>query len=313
MNIMMTMKNEGLHELIRRSREISWKHFGKKITFYHPGMFRYNGSWGEYPALSITGKVCELQCDHCKGKILGSMIPVSDSEMLIQKCKELEKKGNTGCLISGGSMSDGSLPWTDFIRGIQTVKKMTNLHISVHCGIIDVSTALQLKEAGVDQALIDVIGDNETLKNVYHCNFGIDRIEDSLAALKKAAIPTIPHIVVGLNYGEIKGEYHAIEMVKQYNPHAVTIVSLMPLKGTPMAKTTPPSAEEIAKVIATARIEIPDVPLSLGCARDRSNPLIDVFAIECGVNRMALPADEAIKKAEEYNLEITWKKTCCSV
>lgn len=302
-----------LDKLITRSREISWQTFGKKITFYHPGMFKYNGRWGKYPAISITGKHCELQCDHCKSKILESMIFATTPEELIEKCIRLDELSNIGCLISGGSQRDGSIPWHDFISAIKTVKETTNLFISIHSGIIDYQTAKKLKDAGVDQVLIDVIGDEETFKKVYHLNSGITKIEESLDALRKADLSTIPHIVVGLDYGRIKGEYHAIDLIKRYDPEVLVIVSLMPLSGTPMEDILPPSPEEIAKIIATARIEMTDVPISLGCARERADFKIDVLAVECGVNRIAIPSEEAIKKAQEYGLDIIWKKACCSV
>jgi uncharacterized radical SAM superfamily protein len=241
-------------ELITKSREISWNKFGKNITFYHPGMFRYTGSWGKYPAISITGKQCELQCDHCRSKILESMIYATTPEELIMKCMKLEEMGNTGCLISGGSRKDGTIPWDDFIPAIKTIKETTDLFISVHSGIIDFQTAKRMKDIGIDQALIDVIGDEETFKKIYHVDFGIDKIEGSLDALRNAGVPIIPHIVVGLNYGQIKGEYNAIEMIKRYSPEVLVIVSLMSLTGTPMKDVLPPDPEEIAKIIATARI-----------------------------------------------------------
>jgi uncharacterized radical SAM superfamily protein len=302
-----------LDKLITKSREISWRRFGKKITFYHPGMFKYNGKWGNYPAISITGKHCELQCDHCNSKILESMIFATTPEELIEKCIRLEELGNAGCLISGGSQKDGTIPWYNFISAIKTVKETTNLFISIHSGIIDYQMAKKMKDAGVDQALIDVIGDEETFKKIYHVNFGITKIEESLDALRNTGLSIIPHIVVGLDYGKIKGEYHAIDLIKRYNPEALVIVSLMPLSGTPMRNILPPNPEEVAKIIATARIEMTDVPISLGCARERANSLIDVLAVECGVNRIAIPSEEAIKKAQEYGLDIIWKKTCCSV
>jgi len=302
-----------IDKLFSTAREISWQRFGKKITFYHPGMFKYNDEWGKYPAISITGKHCELQCDHCKSKILESMIFASTPEELIKKCIQLEELGNIGCLISGGSQKDGAVPLYNFISAIKTVKETTNLFISIHSGIIDYQTAKKMKDAGVDQVLIDVIGDKETIEKVYHLNSGITKMEGSLDALKKANFSIIPHIVVGLNYGRIKGEYHAIDLIKRYDPDALVIVSLMPLPGTPMENVLPPSPEEIAKIIATARIKMKDVPISLGCARERTNPDIDVLAVECGVNRIALPSEEAITKAQEYDLDINWKKTCCSI
>ncbi len=35
-----------------------------------------------WPAISISGSDCKLQCDHCKGKILASMIPARTAEDL---------------------------------------------------------------------------------------------------------------------------------------------------------------------------------------------------------------------------------------
>ena len=302
-----------LNELITKSRKISWQKFGKNITFYHPGMFKYNGCWGEYPAISITGSHCELQCDHCQSKILESMISATTPDELIRKCKKIEEMGNTGCLISGGSRFDGTIPWKDFIPALKTIKKTTNLFLSIHSGIIDVQTAKQLKDAGIDQALIDVIGDDETIEKIYHASFGIEKIEESLDALKTADISIIPHIVVGLHYGQIRGEYNAIEMIKKYDPEVLVIVSLMALSGTSIKNSMLPTSEEIAHVIATAKISMADVPISLGCARNRADHKIDCLAVDCGVNRIAIPSEEAIKKAEEYSLTIKWKKTCCSI
>ena len=302
-----------LDKLITKSRKISWQKFGKKITFYHPGMFRYNDEWGKYPAISITGKYCELQCDHCKSKILESMITASTPKKLIEKCMKLEELGNIGCLISGGSQKDGTITWDDFLPAIKTIKETTNLFISIHGGIVDYQTAKKLKKTGVDQVLIDVIGDDETFSRVYHLNSGITKLKETLNSLKKANISLIPHIVVGINYGKIKGEYTAIDIIKNYKPKALVIVSLMPLSGTPMENVSPPDPRDIARIITTARIKMEDVPISLGCARERANSEIDVLAVECGVNRIAIPSEEAINKAQEYGLDIKWKKTCCSI
>ena len=87
----------------------------------------------------------------------------------------------------------------------------------------------------------------------------------------------------------------------------------MSLPGTSIKNSMLPKSEEIAHVIATARISMVDVPISLGCARNRADHKIDCLAVDCGVNRIAIPSDEAIKKAEEYNLNVKWKKTCCSI
>ena len=298
---------------LKTARESSWENFGKKIVFYLPGMFVLNGVNGKYPAISITGNQCALDCDHCQGKILDSMLWMFTPEKLVEKCLELAARGNHGVLISGGCDLLGCLPWDRFIPAIEEIKKRTNLFVSIHSGLISKHQAFDLKKAGVDQALIDVIGDDETFKKIYHVPFGVKRVHDAMTALQDAGLPVIPHIVCGLNYGHIKGEKQAIEMMAGFKVEQVVIVSLMAIPGTPVWGTTPPAAEAVADIIVETRIKMPATRISLGCARRRGNYRLETLAIDAGVNRMALPSDEAVARAKRYNLEIHYQKTCCSV
>lgn len=302
-----------LNAKLKQARELSWTNLGKKITFYLPGMFNLNGHTGKYPAVSITGEECALKCDHCQGKILSGMVQADQPAMLVKRCQELAEKGHLGVLLSGGCQDDGSMPWTDFLPAIETIKKTTDLFVSVHCGLVDETMAGQLKSAGADQALIDVIGDDDTFKKIYHVPFGVDRIFKAMDALAKADIPMVPHIVCGIDYGQIKGEYKAIEMVSRFEIAQLVIVALMRIPGTPTATAIAPSAESVADVFAQARLTLPDVPISLGCARQRGNSRLEELAIDAGINRMALPSEEAIERAVEYGLDITYQPTCCSV
>lgn len=276
-------------------------------------MFSYNGMSGKYPAISITGSECELQCDHCQAKILEPMIDGSNPQFLIKKALSLAEKGTHGILISGGCDQNGHLPWDNYISAIKEVKKKTGLYISIHCGLVDDRTANALKEAGVDQALIDVIGDDDTLKALYHVPFGISRIISSMEALDHAGIPMVPHIVCGLHFGKIKGEGEAIKIISRFNVQQVVIVALMTIPGTPLWGLGTPKAEEIAKLITEARFQMPDIPISLGCARKRGDTRLEMLAIDAGINRMALPSEEAIEHAKDIGLKIRFQKTCCSV
>lgn len=302
-------------KLLQKARETSWKIFGKKITFYLPGMIRYGNETGLYPAISVTGKNCELKCEHCNGRVLEPMISATTPESLVEVCLRLNEKGYIGCLLSGGSDLNGVVPWDKFIDAIAEIKKRTKLSVSIHTGIISLETAKRLKDAGVDQALIDVIGDDETVRRVYHLENGTSLIYDSLKALHTAGIPMVPHIVVGLSYGEIKGEIKAIGMLREFNLKALVIVVFTPFKDTPMELIIPPPPKEIAKVIALARINLPDTLISLGCERNRGRDGFEteVFAIDAGINRIAIQSDYAIKRAQEYGLEINYQKTCCSI
>jgi len=296
-----------------KARTLSYERFGRRISFFLPGMFLLDGVSGKYPAVSITGTHCALNCRHCKGILLHSMTPAENPDALVDKCLRFSEKGDHGVLISGGCDKEGRLPWKNFIRAIEEIKRKTDLFISVHSGLIDGVGALRLKEAGVDQALIDVIGDDETYLSIYHLSSGVSRVLSSLESMNKAKLPIVPHIVCGIYNGNIRAEKKAVGMIAGFDVEQIVIVSLMKLPGTDMRDVTLPRAEEIADIIAEARFRLPDKRISLGCARERGNADIELLAVEAGVNRMAIPSEEAIKRAQDRGLEIKYQRTCCSV
>ena len=307
------MNAKHFNERMKEARETSWANFGKKITFFLPGMFVYNGITGRYPALSITADQCALRCDHCRARILRSMIPATGKDELLKAGLALARKGEFGMLLSGGCDERGRLPWDDVLPAIHEIKRRTGLYISVHSGLLDNETALRLKEAGVDQALIDVIGDNATYRSVYHVNFGIERIESSLAAMEQAGLPMVPHVVCGLHQGVVKGERRALDIISRFRVEQVVIVSLMKTPGTPSWDWPEPEDRDIIEILLHARMKMPRTRISLGCARTRGHDGLAVMAVEAGVNRMALPSEEAVRRARDHGLEIRYQKTCCSV
>jgi uncharacterized radical SAM superfamily protein len=302
-----------LEEKLARARALSWENHGKSITFFLPGMFSYNGLKGLYPAVSITGKDCALQCDHCQAKTLEPMVATQTRDALVETCTGIAERGNLGVLISGGCDREGRLPWAPFVDAISEIKRKTRLFISVHSGLLDVETAASLKAAGVDQALLDVIGDDETYRAVYHVDFGIERIISTLESLNTVGLPVVPHIVCGLHGGEIRGEGKAVEIISGFDVKQVVIVSLMRVPGTPCFDAPPLRAEAVAEIIAEMRLRQPEAEINLGCARQRGNTRMELLAIDAGVNRMALPSDEAMARARNYGLDIRYQRTCCSV
>ena len=302
-----------MNEIMELARETTWNRYGKRITFYLPGMFSCNGISGKYPAISITGSECRLQCEHCRAKILSPMIHTPEPDLLVEKCLQLEKSGNLGVLISGGCDEEGRMPWRKFIQAISEVKTRTGLRVSIHSGFVDYTTALQLKSAGVDQVLIDAIGDDATYRKICHLESGVARLLVSLDALEKVGLPIVPHLVCGIYDGKIRAESEAIEIVSRFNVGLLVIISLMRIPDTPMWGVASPPAGAVARLTAEARVRMPETEISLGCARQRGNSILETLAIDAGVNRLALPSEAALNRARYYGLEINYQRTCCSV
>jgi uncharacterized radical SAM superfamily protein len=315
------MSNDTYNKIPKSERDLfaqAWKvareNHGDNVTFYLPGMIRYGHTRGLYPALSLTGERCQLLCEHCKGQLLRPMIQVTAPEALAAKCRNLARTGRVGVLLSGGSDQKGRIPWERFYEAISAVKSETGLFISVHSGFLDLETAKKLKQAGVDQALIDVMGDEETAKEIYHLD-GLQRVIISLENLFAAGLDVVPHIVAGLMHGRIQGEYHALRTIERFRPASLVIVVLTPLKGTPMWGVSPPSPAEIGKLIATARLMMPHISLSLGCERPRTDvgQIMEEFAIHAGATRMAVWSEKTVDLAISLGLRPRFQPTCCSV
>jgi hypothetical protein len=291
----------------------------REIHFYAPSFMYYKTSYycsspRDFPTISVTGKGCALECKHCGGRVLETMYPANTPEKLFNLCLQLKRDGTSGCLISGGCLPTGSVPVRNFIDAIEKVKHKLGLTVFVHTGIIDFDTAKKLREAGVDAALIDVIGSDETIREIYNLNITVKDYENSLSALLESGITFVPHVIVGLHYGKLKGEFQALKMISEYKPSALVIIAFMPIHGTKMATVEPPEPIDIAKVIAVARVKFSKMPLVLGCMRPKGRHRIetDILAIEAGADAVAFPAEEAVKFAENHEYKFGFSSFCCS-
>ena len=290
-----------------------------KIRFYAPSFIYYKTKYfrsspAAFPSISITGSSCALKCKHCNGKVLDTMFPALTPKALFDLCAKLKDNRAVGCLISGGCLPDGSVPIGEFVDAIAKIKKELGLTVVTHTGVIDLPTAKRLKEAGVDAALIDIIGSDETIREVYRLDVTVEDFDRSLRAFHESGIPFVPHVLVGLQYGKLKGELQALKMISNYSPSAVITIAFMPIRGTPMEKVIPPEPEDIARILASARVMMPETPLVLGCMRPKGGHRVrtDMLAVSAGVNAIAFPAEEAIRLAESMNLEISFSSLCCS-
>src|SRR4030067_1411264 len=189
-----------LSELQTEAFRLRKLHFGKELTFSIPGTVSYHDHTHPSPkdcfaAISVTGSHCALRCGHCKGKLLESMIPAEDLQTLLQIVEELQSNGALGILISGGADKDGGVPLEKFIPVIKTIKeKNPQFKVICHTGLIQKERAKELKEAKVDQILIDLIGDNDTIREVYRLDRRVEDYEETLLMLKEMGHRLAPHI-----------------------------------------------------------------------------------------------------------------------
>jgi uncharacterized radical SAM superfamily protein len=305
-----------------RAFNVRLTNFGNVIHFHAPGLKRYETEefYQETPqgfiAMSLTGSKCALMCDHCKSKVLHSMRRIPLGKDLYQMAEDLFKAGTRSILISGGCDAEGRVPHLKYIDQVARIKSELPLRVIVHSGLVDEELAQALKEAGVDGAMIDIIGANETIHKVYHLKRrSVEDYERSLELLVRHGLSVIPHIVIGLHYGKILGEYRALEMIRRHQISALILVILMPILSTPMFAALPPSLGEIADIFYRARLAFPKTPVHLGCARPMGELMqqTDTLAVDLGLNGIAYPAPGIVAYAREQGLVPEFHETCCSI
>jgi len=310
-----------LKELQSEAFRIRKTHFGNELTFSIPGTVSYHDKNSlfqkdRFAAVSVTGSHCDLRCGHCKGKLLESMIPAEDPETFLKITDRLRLNGAHGILVSGGADQNGEVPLKKFIPSIKVLKeKDPQFKVIVHTGLIRREVAKELKEAGVDQILIDVIGDDDTIGEVYHLNKRVENYEETLWMLKEIGHRLAPHIIIGHHFGEIRGEWKALEMVTRVGVDTIVLVIFKTLQPFEKNHFKVPRPEETSRISAIARILNPTVPIRMGCIRP-AHPWkaeMEKGFILSGVNTIAYPLQGTIEYAKEMGLETKFVEMCCSL
>ncbi|USG99599.1 radical SAM protein [Thermococcus argininiproducens] len=272
----------------------------KKLKVYIPGI--------SFPSLSLTGNYCTLNCAHCGKHYLESMKKVEKSN-LVEYCKNLEKEGYKGCLLSGGMDSRLKVPLDMYANEIKKIKKETKLKLNAHVGFIDESDLEWLKY--VDVVSLDFVGEDDVIKRVYKIK---KRVEDYLGIIElltSNGIKVAPHITVGLDFGKIWWEYKAIELLAHYPVDVLVLDVLIPTRGTEMENTIPPSVDKSLEVVKYARDTF-NGELSIGCMRPLGKWRLefDRGAILIGVDRITNPPRKIIEWAKKIrDIEIIYE--CC--
>ncbi|MBI5582830.1 MAG: radical SAM protein [Deltaproteobacteria bacterium] len=281
---------------------------------YDPTFFPGRGTCGTL-AVSVTGPDCRLRCQHCGGRILENMRPAVTPEALWQEARQVAAQGRKSLLVSGGARADGTVPLELFIPVLKRIRSETKLKILVHTGLVSPALADGLAEAGIDAALIDIIGHADTIRQVYHLSLSVGDYETSLRLLTERGLPTAPHVVLGLHFGRFLGEDRALEMIGKYPVKAVVLVGFRPLPGTAMAGCLPPAPEEFGAFFEKARGLFPQTPVVLGCERPlgRHRRETERLALEAGLDGIAFPLERTLARAAALNLETGFQEDCCAL
>jgi uncharacterized radical SAM superfamily protein len=285
--------NQSLEALLERAWQTRLANFAKTIQFDYPL---------DTAIISLTGTQCALDCAHCGRHYLQHMVPIWEAAERVSETAP-------SALISGGCDLEGRLPVTAHLDKVAALRPGRRLNW--HVGLVSEAEA-QAIAPYADVVSLDFVGDDETIRQVYGLDKTVADYAQSYQILRRYA-RVLPHITVGLRGGELGHERPAMDKLAQLGLDGLVFLVLVPTPGTRYADCQPPDTEDVAALLAEARLRFPDKPLYLGCMRPKGpyRAGLDPLAVRAGVNKIVSPARPAVRLAESLGLSVVRGRECC--
>lgn len=289
------IKDKDLNNLIIRAWESRNKVFGGGVQLYKP--------FGTI-SVSTTGNECELNCAHCEKHYLGSMVSIDYA------LQQVNKKKAHSLLISGGCDKKGRVKFQQCIEKIKELKK--DYKINMHVGMLkdaDIKNIIKL----ADVISLDIPVSDRVVKEVYRLGFSAEDYIELYKRLKEE-IRVVPHICIGLDGNGVKAELSVLQALAELNPARICFIIFIPTPGTSFQNRQPPEVNEVLKVLASARIKMPNTRIALGCMRPggRYRKTLDALALLTGINGIVMPSKPAVEMVSELGMETEWINNCCA-
>lgn len=266
-----------------------------------------------YPAktvpVSVTGTACSLKCSHCGGRYLEHMATVESLDHI------LSKKKPASILLSGGCNISGQVPLASKISIIRQklAEHGHELKINAHPGIVNQEEALTIANFA-SVISFDFVLDDLTIQTAFGGHWTGQDYANAFRNLSKGKAKVVPHVLIGLYMGQIRGEYEAVEFLTQQGIKELIFIVFIPTPRTRWECLSPPDVGEVLRLIAWTRVQNPSLKISLGCMRPKGRycEKLDVTAVKAGVDAIVLPHSHAVREARNRGLAISRKEECCA-
>lgn len=264
-----------------------------------------------FPAVSITGSCCALNCPHCAGKPLAEMINADTPQKLLAIASELARTDGVGFLLSGGCAADGALPISAYLPAIRMIKDRYRLKINAHVGYPRAKDAYGLVSSGIDAFSLNFpVSDDLGLTTIGIQN-AIERYFETYDSLRQQGARTVvPHILVGLT--DLEEEIRGLEKLQSDPPESVVVIAFFPLPGTPMSAAQPADENHIVEFIRSLKSALPKTGIVLGCMRKRGNHRMESFLMEKYIDGIVMPGRKAIARVSE-SVRTEQLEGCCAL
>jgi biotin synthase len=174
----------------------------------------------------------------------------------------------------------------DFQSILEMIEKVSDLGLEVCCtlGMVGEAEAEKLKEAGLYAYNHNIDTSQDYYDKIITTRTFQDRL-DTLQNIRKAGISVCCGGIIGLGESEEDriGMLHTLATLPEH-PESVPINSLIAVPGTPLENQKRVSIWEMVRMVATARILMPEAMVRLSAGRVYMSELEQAFCFMAGAN-----------------------------
>lgn len=264
-------------------------------------------------AVSVTGRACAADCAHCGGHYLAHMLGPEAARREAGRALAARDDRLRSWLVSGGCERDGRVP---LLRDESLLGELGRAgRLNLHTGLVRSDEEARVLAGHATVVSLDFTVDQAAIDETY----GFDGVKaadfvESYVRLR-AETRVVPHLLVGLAGGRIRGEREALQELLRLGADTIVFLVLVPTPGSRFGDRCPPTAEEVAGLLAEARLLFPEASLNLGCMRPKGSyrENLDHLALWAGVDRIAVPTPAVAREAERLGLRPVWSDECCTL
>ncbi len=240
--------------------------------------------------LSVKTGGCTEDCSYCaqsvKYKTKIKVHKLMSAEEVLEKAKEAKAQGvSRFCMGSAWREIRDNRDFPKILEMVRNVKSL-GLEVCLTMGMLNEEQAFALKEAGLDTYNHNLDTSPEYYPNVVTTRTYEDRL-NTIRNVQKAGINVCTGGILGLGEKE-SDRIGFLHVLSTLNPHpeSVPINVLVPIEGTPLAHNKPVNTWELLRVIATARILMPESIIRLSAGRESMSLEAQALCFIAGANSL---------------------------
>ncbi|KAI8139611.1 biotin synthase [Fennellomyces sp. T-0311] len=239
--------------------------------------------------LSIKTGGCTEDCKYCPQSSRYNTVvkaqKMLDTGEVLEAAQRAKEAGSTRFCM-GAAWRDLAGRKSNFNKIVSYVKAIRGMGMEVCCtlGMLNETQAKQLKEAGLTAYNHNLDTSREFYPKIISTRSYDERLE-TIGHAQDAGISVCSGGIIGLGEQEEDrvGLLHTLSTLAKH-PESVPVNALLAVKGTPLEKQEPVSVFDMVRMIATARIIMPQSMVRLSAGRVRFSVAEQAMCFMAGAN-----------------------------